>query len=140
MRHLLHWPLLWLSMAIPQATPPPPTEPAAAPPPSTAVSPAGSLLDQLPPAIRSGRLAIDVEFRPGKSPMARDWSLETSGAPSAHLAMEVGEGRVQSLDYRVDGGDLVFVGRGLRPSVVGQGNSTGAEGKMTKDRFHSRGA
>ena len=94
MRVLLHSPLLWLSIALPQAVPPAPSQTAGAPSPPAVSSPAGSLLDQLAPAIRSGRLAIDVEFRPGKSPMARDWSLETSGAPSAHLAMEVGEGRV----------------------------------------------
>ena len=139
MRVLLHSPLLWLSIALPQAVPPAPSQTAGAPSPPAVSSPAGSLLDQLAPAIRSGRLAIDVEFRPGKSPMARDWSLETSGAPSAHLAMEVGEGRVQSLDYRVDGGDLVFVGRGLRPSVVVQEISTDAEGKLTKALFHGRG-
>src|SRR6202162_6199704 len=139
MRVLLHWPLLWLSIALAQVVPPAPPEPAGAPPPPAVSSPGGSLLDQLAPAIRSGRLAIDVEFGRGKSPMARNWSLETFGAPAAHLAMEVAEGRVQSLDYRVDGGDLVFVGRGLRPSVVVQEISTNAEGRLTKALFHGRG-
>ena len=139
MRALLHSPLLWLSIAFPQAVTPVPSQPAGAPSPAAVSSPAGSLLDQLAPAIRSGRLAIDVEFRPGKSAMAPNWSLETSGSPAAHLAMEVAEGRVQSLDYRVDGGDLVFVGRGLRPSVVVQEISTNSEGRLTKSLFHGRG-
>ncbi|MDQ2980603.1 MAG: hypothetical protein M3R62_15450, partial [Acidobacteriota bacterium] len=104
MRALLHSPLLWLSIALPQAVTPVPSQPAGAPSPAAVSSPAGSLLDQLAPAIRSGRINIGVEFRPGKAPMARNWSLETSGAPDAHLAIEVAEGRVQSLDYRVDGG------------------------------------
>ncbi len=139
MRALLHSPLLCLSIALPQAVTPVPSQPAGAPSPAAVSSPAGSLLDQLAPAIRSGRINIDVEFRPGKAPMARNWSLETSGAPDAHLAIEVAEGRVQSLDYRVDGGDLVFVGRGLRPSVVVQEISTNAEGRLTKALFHGRG-
>lgn len=71
--------------------------------------------------------------------MMASWSLETAGAPTAHLTVEAAEGRVQSLDYRVDGGDLVFVGRGLRPSVVVQEISVDARGTLTKAVFHGRG-
>src|SRR5216683_1817746 len=51
---------------------------------------------------------------------------------SGHLAVDAAEGRVQSLDYRVDGGDLVFVGRGLRPSVVVSEISVDAGGRLRK--------
>ncbi len=82
---------------------------------------------------------MNVEFRPGKSPLIQSWSLETVGTPTAHILVEADEGRVRSLDYRVDGGDLVFVGRGLRPSVVVQEVSVDARGTLTRAVFHGRG-
>lgn len=129
--------------AIAQPTPTPTPAPAPIPSASPSQSPTpnavGTLVDQVGAAVRSGHLAVDVEFRPGKSPMMASWSLETAGAPIAHLTVEAAEGRVQSLDYRVDGGDLVFVGRGLRPSVVVQEISVDARGTLTKAVFHGRG-
>lgn len=106
---------------------------------STSPAPAGALVDQVAGAVRSGHLAMNVEFRPGKSPLIPSWSLETVGTPTAHITVEAAEGRVQSLEYRVDGGDLVFVGKGLRPSVVVQEISVDERGTLTKAVFHGRG-
>ena len=40
---------------------------------------------QVGAAVRSGHLAVDVEFRAGKSPMMASWSLETAGAQEKYL-------------------------------------------------------
>lgn len=135
---------LWLAMAPltsgalaqPAATPSPTPLTSLAAAPS---APASALVDQIAAAVRSGHLAMNVEFLAGKSPLIQSWSLETLGTPTAHITVEAAEGRVQSLDYRVDGGDLVFVGRGLRPSVVVSEVSVDASGTLTKAVFHGRG-
>ena len=126
--------------ALAQPTPTPtPTPVTSLSPTPTPKSAAETIVDQVAAAVRSGHLAMDVLFRPGKSPMMESWSLETVGAPAAHLTVDAEEGRVQSLDYHVDGGDLVFVGRGLRPSVVVQEVSVDAHGSLQKAVFHGRG-
>jgi hypothetical protein len=137
---------MWIAMALlstaalAQPTPTPTPTPAASLSPSpTPKSAAETIVDQVAAAVRSGHLAVDVLFRPGKSPTMESWSLETVGAPTAHLTIDAAEGRVQSLDYHVDGGDLVFVGRGLRPSVIVQAISVDARGILQKAAFHGRG-
>jgi hypothetical protein len=133
---------MWIAMALlstgalAQLTPTPAVSLSPSPTPKSA---AETIVDQVAAAVRSGHLAVDVSFRPGKSPMMESWSLETVGAPTAHLTVDAAEGRVQSLDYHVDGGDLVFVGRGLRPSVVVSEISVDASGKLRKAVFHGRG-
>src|SRR5438105_12384619 len=130
--------LIWTAIALlstaahaqPQPTPIPSPTPKSA---------AETIVDQVAAAVRSGHLAVAVEFRPGKSPMMESWSLETTGTPTAHLTVDAAEGRVQSLDYHVDGGDLIFVGRGLKPSVIVSEISVDADGRLQKAAFHGRG-
>ncbi len=100
---------------------------------------AEGFVDQLGGAIRSGHVDLTFELAAGKVPLTDAWSIETTGAPRAHLVAEADEGRLTRFAFSVDGGDLIVAGRGMRPDVVVQAVEADGTHGVTSARFHGRG-
>ncbi len=100
---------------------------------------ADSFVDQLGAAIRSGHVDLTFALAAGKVPLSGAWSIETAGAPRAHLTADADEGRLSHLAFAVEGGDLIVAGKGLRPDVVVQSVEADGTRGVTSARFHGRG-
>lgn len=98
------------------------------------------LLDDLGPAIRGGHVVLELALRPGAVPVAPAWSLVVVGSPVGTAVLDANDGKVSGLHLAVDGGELILVGKGLRPDVVLQSVDADASGVVTAARFHGRGA
>ncbi len=133
--------LLVVAPAFAQAPEPPPA-PAAPAVRSSESSPAPdprALLDQIAGCVDSGKLNVEIDLAAGRVPAAPGWTVEAIGAPKATLVADAAEGRVRRLDFAVTEGQLLMVGKGLRPHVFIESLHF-EEGKgITEARFRGRG-
>ena len=104
----------------------------------TGAASAESFVEQLGAAIRSGNVDLTFVLAPGKVPLTGAWSLETKGAPRAHLTADADDGHLTKLSFSVDGGDLIVSGTGLRPDVVVQSVEADGVHGVTAARFRGR--
>ena len=99
---------------------------------------AETFVEQLGAAIRSGNVDLTFVLASGKVPLTGAWSLETKGAPRAHLTADADDGHLTKLSFSVDGGDLIVSGTGLRPDVVVQSVEADGVHGVTSARFRGR--
>jgi hypothetical protein len=97
------------------------------------------MLDQLAGVVNRGRVRVDVNLKPGSAVITPGWSVQTVGEPKAAVTVEADEGRVQCLDVDVTGGQLLIVGKGLRPSLVIEGLRFEEGSGIVGARFRGRG-
>jgi hypothetical protein len=118
------------------ASPQAPTAPLSEPSPP---SDARILLDQIGGCVDSGRLNVEINLQAGRVAAAPGWMLRVTGAPKLTLAAEAAGGRVSRLDIAITEGNLLLVGRGLRPHLLIE-SMRFEEGKgITQARFRGRG-
>ncbi len=143
-RHDKAIPLILFLVAAPAfaQAPEPPPAPAAVAVRSSETSPAPdprALLDQIAGCVDRGKLNLEIDLAAGRVPAAPGWTVEAIGAPKATLAADAAEGQVRRLDFAVTEGQLLMVGKGLRPRVFIESIHF-EEGKgITEARFRGRG-
>ncbi len=96
-------------------------------------------LDSLGALVRDGHLTVEADLQPGRILMRPAWTLEVEGTPRARIQAEAREGRVEKLDFSVQGGRLIVRGQGLRPKVTIESLHFDSRKGITGLSFHGLG-
>ncbi len=97
------------------------------------------MLDQLAGLVNRGQLHVEVDLQPGSAAITPQWTIQTLGTPKATLTVEADEGRVRCLDVDVSDGNLLVLGKGLRPKIEIEGIRFEDGGGIVATRFRGRG-
>lgn len=99
----------------------------------------GDFVAQVADAVRDGDLRMTLAARPGRVPLRKGWDLVVTRATRLNATAVVSDGKVATFRFVAPDGDLVVVGRGLRPDVVVDELVADASGTIVTARFHGRG-
>ena len=96
-------------------------------------------LDRLGALVKDGHITVEADLQPGRIPVRTVWTLEVEGAPEVRIQAEARGGRVETLDFSVQGGRLALKGRGLRPKIRIDAFHFDLRTGITGVRFHGLG-